>query len=1238
MAALTLGKIAWRSLGYFGRANLAVALGVAATTAVITGALLIGDSMRGSLRRLVLDRLSNVHLVVQARSFFDPQRLQSLRLPDGLIALEPAIVVPTSSVEHRSEEVVHRASQVQLIAVGPGFWKSVDAPLADLTLGEDEVAINASLAKELEVQVGQEVTIRFSKLAGVPGDMSLGRRDDATMGLPGQRVVAILPDNSVGGLSFQPKQTPPRNVWASLQTVADIAGTAGRVNAAVGLVAAGAAYDASVSRRWAEELNDQYRPAVEDYGLQLDRHTRVFPDPQIDDVSAVEQPPQTIYDYYQVTSRELIIDTPTGDALYQGLADYRPTRMMAYLANSIARVAPSPTSTRQERLAVEVERKVAGQPPPPGSPSGAPWMVPIGDRPLDLGSVIEPVIVDASDQQLPSPASVLSRWVPYSIVVGVDANEELNLDQYREIALDRLYVPYCWINSWLAEQTEAKPGDWLRVTYFQPETADGQQVELAVEMMVAGVVPITEPKRRYVRSRPAAFDQPPTPFNDPHMTPRVPGVTDQESISQWDLPFTLTYPIEPADDAYWNHHRLTPKLFLPYRYASARAMFGSRFGTMTSLRIAAASVQDANRLRATMEESLLATRPFKGLIFQPIRWTQLQAAHGTTPFDGLFLALSFFVIVASLMLVYLLLKLGVQFRAPHIALMLATGFTAKRVRRLMLQEHGLVCCGGVVVGVLMGIGYGRLMLIGLETLWVGAINTPFLRFDMTGTSLVVGAVAGGGISLLAIAVGLRQLARLDPQTILRGRSWSDGQQSSGARWLLVLAGLLAVGSIGLLVAGVGRNGMDRAGAFFGSGMLLLVASLLALRGAVTGTGGAPPHRPRLSLTRLAWRSVHRNPTRSLLAIGMIAVASFLISSMSVFQVSPDARGYGGFEMFAESAVPVLENLASSAVQRNYLGPDAEQLQSVTIVPFRMRIGNDASCTNLYHVQIPTILGVPPQLAALHDRAPDQFAFAWADVSDEENPWLALEQVGDGSRDLPIPVVVDLNTAAWSLKQGARLDELIEIEIADRKLYFRTVGLLSNSIFQGKLLIGKRNFERLFPEENGFRFFLIDPGQQSPEVVANLLEQGWSDFGLDVQPSERLLRQFLDVQNTYLSAFQALGALGLLLGTIGLAAVQMRSVIERRRELAVLQAMGFAPRRLRSMITLETMMLLGSGLLIGVGCAAVALVPYLIEVGPQLSVIGPVLMLGVVCLLGFVVVWLTLRRVAAGSLVDNLRND
>ncbi|MFV2065669.1 MAG: ABC transporter permease, partial [Pirellulales bacterium] len=88
-----------------------------------------------------------------------------------------------------------------------------------------------------------------------------------------------------------------------------------------------------------------------------------------------------------------------------------------------------------------------------------------------------------------------------------------------------------------------------------------------------------------------------------------------------------------------------------------------------------------------------------------------------------------------------------------------------------------------------------------------------------------------------------------------------------------------------------------------------------------------------------------------------------------------------------------------------------------------------------------------------------------------------------------------------------------------------------------------------------------------------------------------LEAFLDVQNTYLSTFQSLGALGLLLGTLGVAAVQIRNVLERQGELALMRAFGFRRRRLAGLVLLENGLLIVVGLLIGLLTALIAVLPH-----------------------------------------------
>ena len=72
---MSFWRMVWQSLLYHRRINFSVALGVAAASAVLTGALLVGASMRGSLKALTLDRLNRVDEFLVTQQFFQSELL-----------------------------------------------------------------------------------------------------------------------------------------------------------------------------------------------------------------------------------------------------------------------------------------------------------------------------------------------------------------------------------------------------------------------------------------------------------------------------------------------------------------------------------------------------------------------------------------------------------------------------------------------------------------------------------------------------------------------------------------------------------------------------------------------------------------------------------------------------------------------------------------------------------------------------------------------------------------------------------------------------------------------------------------------------------------------------------------------------------------------------------------------------------------------------------------------------------
>jgi len=205
---------------------------------------------------------------------------------------------------------------------------------------------------------------------------------------------------------------------------------------------------------------------------------------------------------------------------------------------------------------------------------------------------------------------------------------------------------------------------------------------------------------------------------------------------------------------------------------------------------------------------------------------------------------------------------------------------------------------------------------------------------------------------------------------------------------------------------------------------------------------------------------------------------------------------------------------------------------------------------------------------------------------------------------------------------------------------RFVGALSDSVLQGELVVSEENFTRLFPAQQGYRLFLIeDPAATDREhidALAGTLERELAPFGFDAVSTVERLASFHRVENTYLSTFQALGGLGLLLGTIGLSAIMFRNVLERRRELALLRAVGYDARRVSVVIVAETALLLGAGLLSGVACAALAIVPAWLGRGGAVPGPGLLGLLMAVAVAGLLSSLVATRAALGGTLLDALR--
>lgn len=769
--------------------------------------------------------------------------------------------------------------------------------------------------------------------------------------------------------------------------------------------------------------------------------------------------------------------------------------------------------------------------------------------------------------------------VPYSLVVA------------REGVPDGTIV----LNDWAAAQLQAKLGDAVTLDYYLWKQ-EGRLLTASTNFIINGVLP------REI-------------LGDRQMSPEYPGISDTVDLSDWDPPFPLDLTkIRPQDERYWDDYRATPKAAVSLN--EGQKLWQTRFGKVTAIRFYSADGQSIPTLNLTPSTDL----PRDGITMLLPRQQADEASRGTTDFGEYFGYFSFFLLVSSLLLTALFFRLGVEQRLKEIGLYQALGFHRSAVRRVFLREGVLLGTVASLAGMLLGIGYSAFILHALRTWWVDAVGTTALTLHFAAAPFTAAVFQSVVLAVIIITASLRRLRNMSPRQLLAG-SRPDLIVRTPA-WLR-MAALVLLGIGGVLVVLSALRQLPAEGGFFGAGFCLLTGAALYCRLWLE----SPRLVPVQSLTDLAFASAAQQPARSFLTILLIALAVFLLVSLESFRQAPggfDAgkqSSTGGFPLLAESQWPIYQSLASKD-GRAALNINEDAVAGLQVAPFRVRPGEDVSCLNLYQPTRPKIIGVPAAF-----RAQDRFRVS------PPNAW---SQLGAPLPNGLVPAMVDMNTMLYVLHK--QIGDTIDIPHGVEPIRLRIVGTLSGSLFQSEILIAEEAFLRLFPEEQGHRLFLLDAPPQKWGAVTAALEDALSDSGFDVSPASARLAQFHRVENTYLSTFQALGALGLLIGTFGLAAVLLRNVLERRRELALLRAVGFSAGEVMRIVFLENAALLAAGLGIGTICALLAVSPALALRAHTLPFASLGILLLAVAAFGLLATWLATLAAVRSPLLASLRSE
>ena len=735
------------------------------------------------------------------------------------------------------------------------------------------------------------------------------------------------------------------------------------------------------------------------------------------------------------------------------------------------------------------------------------------------------------------------------------------------------------------------------------------------------------------------------PAADSTLTPEFPGIHDADNMTGWDPPFPMDLRrIRKKDENYWDRYRATPKGFVSLQ--TAKKLWRSRYGSLTSIRLGAAPGTSLAATAEKFREHLLGRlRPEQtGLLFQPVKFQGLAGTKGSTDFGTLFVGFAIFLIISAALWVALLVRLGIERRAKEIGILMAAGKPLRFLRRLFLVEGTLLAVLGGVAGLLGALGYGWLMVYGLRTWWQEAVGSPFIELHVTWMSLLMGFLGSLAVIFLSIGLAVRYLGKSTPKMLLAGSSSPAPEKLRGRRRSnrpILTGGIALALALGLIAITIGTGKVPILVTFYVSGVSFLVAALAFFTGAlVRERGGTVRGSGPVAIARLGMRNASRVPGRSVLTAGLVASASFVIVTVSLNRQSPSTdfpekdSGNGGFSLVAESDLPLHYDLNSQEGRRELGIPSSVRatLKDAQIVPFRLRPGEDVSCLNLYRPTQPRLLGAT---SAMIRRGGFEFQSSLAETPEENaNPWLLLDREFEEG---VVPTVGDANTVIWILHLGLG-EELTISDENGKPVRLRIVGLLKRSVFQAELLISEPHFVRLFPHRSGFQFFMIETAGANSALVARALEKNLGEFGLDVTSTTDRLAGYLVVENTYLSTFQTLGGLGLMVGTLGLATLILRNIVERSSELALLVSLGFRRVAIVWLLLAENGFLLLFGLATGTVSALLAVAPHLATSGSKLPWFSLGFTLLLICGVGLAVSAAAAATVLRAPLLPALRSE
>ena len=531
--------------------------------------------------------------------------------------------------------------------------------------------------------------------------------------------------------------------------------------------------------------------------------------------------------------------------------------------------------------------------------------------------------------------------------------------------------------------------------------------------------------------------------------------------------------------------------------------------------------------------------------------TSERIEEGFTFLNTFLLAFGFLALFVAAFLIFNTFAMLITQRTRELALLRAIGATRRQVFGSVLLEAGGIGLVSAAIGLLGGVG----LAIGLRALidqFTGAL--PRGPLVITLETVVLAAGVGIGVTLIAALGPARRAAVIPPVAAMRPEIQLPERS---LRVLTTLGAALLIVAIPLAVIALRTtDATDAAATWLGLSGLACLLGVLALTPVlarpVIGFMGAPLRRGVVG--SLAVENARRNPRRTAATTSALAVGMALIAAVTVIGTSARA--------------------SVDAVVDRTIGADFIVLSS-SFRPFEPAVFQALDGAPGTRV-VTYIRNVPAEVGEERVAVTGVEVDVVSDVVDVQITSGRIEDLALGNALIDAELAESLGvgvgeTVAMNLVNGTTDVRIVGI--------YEPIGFLQGFIVTMPTLMSFGALER-----DTAVYIRAADGADLQDVRATLEERLESFPAADIQDQADIKREINQQFDVLFGFVYALLALSVFVAFLGIVNTLSLSVAERFREIGLLRAVGSTRRQIRSMITLEALViaLLGTvvGLLVG----------------------------------------------------------